>query len=183
MKTCNNCKIEKPLAEFHKNRGTCKLCRKMKQREYLSRDEIKIKRNNKQKEWYSKNKDKAKKYQKDYYLENKDIHNKKMEEYHSRPEIVEKRKTYSRDYYEKNIGKIKAKSAKRRATLRNATLPGYDEEIKEIYATCPKGYHVDHIMPLQGENLCGLHVPWNLQHLEARENLKKGNKIKRVSKI
>ena len=56
--------------------------------------------------------------------------------------------------------------------------PGWanKEKIKEIYVKCPEGYHVDHIIPLKGELVSGLHVETNLQYLTVEENLKKSNK-------
>ena len=74
-----------------------------------------------------------------------------------------------------------AKRVRRRATQLNATpkwLTKDDKEkIRKIYAKCPKGYHVDHIIPLRGKNVCGLHVPNNLRIVTAYVNQSKSNKF------
>ena len=64
------------------------------------------------------------------------------------------------------------RALKLKATPKWANL----DKIKEIYNNCPDGYHVDHIIPLQGKNICGLHIETNLQYLPASENVKKSNK-------
>jgi len=69
-----------------------------------------------------------------------------------------------------------AQVAKRRASQLQRTPPWADlSAIKAIYLSCPSDHHVDHIVPLQGHTVCGLHVHYNLQHLPARENTRKGN--------
>jgi hypothetical protein len=92
-----------------------------------------------------------------------------------------------KEYYEthKNTEKFKKRhnfhEANRRAAKLNATpkwlTTEQKQQIKNIYNDCPTGFHVDHIVPLQGQEVKGLHVPWNLQALPEKLNLIKGNKV------
>lgn len=48
-------------------------------------------------------------------------------------------------------------------------------ELINVYVNCPKTFEIDHIIPLRGENVSGLHVPWNLQILTKIDNIIKSN--------
>lgn len=67
---------------------------------------------------------------------------------------------------------------RRRRRYRLATPQWGDlNALVQFAANCPEGHHVDHIIPLQGDAVCGLHLLENLQYLPAEENLSKQNKI------
>jgi hypothetical protein len=80
--------------------------------------------------------------------------------------------------YKNNVGQFKANTAKRRAAQLQRT-PKWANllNIEIFYNKCPEGYHVDHIVPLQGDTVSGLHVENNLQYLLAKDNLSKSNKF------
>lgn len=67
---------------------------------------------------------------------------------------------------------------KRIADQKNRTPCWSDlDKIKEIYQKAQKmgpDFHVDHVVPLSGKTVSGLHIPENLQIIPAKENLLKG---------
>ena len=80
-------------------------------------------------------------------------------------------------WQENNREKVRLKNANERATrIQRFPVWADKESIKEFYFNCPEGYHVDHIIPLKGKEVSGLHVIENLQYLPAKENMSKGNR-------
>jgi hypothetical protein len=201
-KICSKCKEEKLLENFSRKarnkdglKAHCKSCDEVyysanrvrileqKQQYYLEhqedmivekrlyRKENSVKIKEKDKIRYVKNRARILEYKKIYNLKNKDS----IRKYH----IL---------YSIRNRHILTALHAKRRARKLNATpdwLTVDDfEHIQEFYTIAKmfklytgQDYHVDHIVPLQGENVCGLHVPWNLQVLTATDNLSKSNRF------
>ena len=80
--------------------------------------------------------------------------------------------------------KVKKQNAYRAIKL--SATPSWADRlaIDQIYKTATergkrtgKKYNVDHIVPLQGKSVCGLHVQTNLRIVLARTNHKKGNRF------
>lgn len=196
-KICNVCEIEKELIFFYKKKGCrfgvssiCRECQKKKSlNNYKENQEL---RKIQMKKWRDENKEHLKQYESkrcktkkrkelakknaaDRYIKNKkEILNKNAKWAKENPDKQYKR---TRRWRQDNKELVTSYVVKYKAQKLNATLEGYDAEIKEIYKNCPEGYEVDHIMPLQGNGICGLHVPWNLQYLTPYENKSKSNKI------
>lgn len=102
-----------------------------------------------------------------------------------RKQMAEHLRNMFRLWRKANPEKTAAQKAKRRANLKNAQPDWVDEsELLKFYklrlemnAITGIEHQVDHIVPLAGKNVCGLHVPWNLRVIPARENQSKKNKL------
>ncbi len=158
MKICSRCSIEKSLTEFYKEKRTkdglyphCKACHKA----YCGN-------------WEAQNSDKVR----------ADDARRKRKAYLKDPKKFQDK---SRQWRQENPGDHCANTAKYRAAKIQRTPPWLTAEqwlqIKDVYRSRPDDHHVDHIVPLRGTIISGLHVPWNLQHLLAEDNQQKGNRL------
>lgn len=128
--------------------------------------------------WYRDNKERKKAYDLVYNTKNRAKKNAQSRKWVA--DNYAKRKEIMKADYRKFKGRVFASCAARRARVAKA-LPSWltkeqRQTIRLIYENRPEGYHVDHIVPIKGKNVSGLHVPWNLQYLPALENFSKGNK-------
>lgn len=121
-------------------------------------------------------------YDKAYYQRNKKkrlLQSKAYYEQHKEEQKSHKKIWYN-NHYKQDPKYYLAKCNKRRGVKLQRTPTWLTKEqleaIKQIYKNCPSWAVVDHIIPLQGRNVSGLHVPWNLQYLTPEENKTKSNK-------
>jgi hypothetical protein len=183
MKHCHCCNTTKPLDAFNNNaskkdgkQSRCIACRavyrkenyekiRASDKEYCKRNKEKVTAS--RAAWARNNKEKVSQYNRKWVAANKD-----------------KVREAAKAYQEAQPSKFRAYASKRRAKLLNA-LPSWvdTEKIKVIYEyrqlcsnVLGQVFHVDHIVPLQGKTVCGLHAPANLQVLTASENMSKKNK-------
>jgi hypothetical protein len=88
----------------------------------------------------------------------------------------ERHKKYQKIWRKENWHSYRAYLASRKKRVKKATPRWADlKAIKLFYVNCPKGFHVDHIVPITGRKVSGLHVMNNLQYLPAKDNMSKGN--------
>jgi hypothetical protein len=143
------------------------------------------------KEWYAKNveseRTKAMQYYYENYEKNKERIIKTVSDWQKTNK--EKYRKIAKKCYEKTKHKRFAWQALARAAKRNAVPKWVNgelkQEIQKFYVearvkTKETGinYEVDHIVPLMGDNVCGLHVPWNLRVITRFENRSKANRFK-----
>jgi hypothetical protein len=100
----------------------------------------------------------------------------------------EKIKKIGHAWRKRNAAKHSSKQALRR-TIKLQASPKWltaiqKAQIQEFYDICTAlsmqtgiKHHVDHICPLNGKNVKGLHVPWNMQVIPASENIRKSNRV------
>jgi hypothetical protein len=165
MKHCWKCSISKPEIDFGVNKSKsdglateCKPCKRQQDREYAARNREAAKQ--RASEWY----------------------------YNNHEYALQRNKENSKLWLKNNKDKHCAYQNKRRAVKLQATPKWLKEEhhkqIESFYwlaklqcELTDTKYEVDHIVPLKGKTVCGLHVPWNLQLLTERENRSKSNRI------
>ena len=170
-KKCNKCGVEKPLTEFYKHTNrkdkrdsVCKLCARARaaaryeaKKEEIIQASVIAQRARRQ---TPEGKEALKRY-------NQTAHDRKM---------AWKKTEKGRASCVYNINKYRA------AKLDRTAAWAIESKIKEIYAEASRlseltgiTFHVDHIIPLRGELVSGLHVESNLQILPWYENLAKSN--------
>lgn len=166
-KQCSKCKEIKIVSEFFLNKGqprnSCKVCTKAQNDAWYQRNKKQVCQRTGS--YYRDNKEKYTEYQRAWRVKNPEAGRETTQRYRNKDRVA---------YRREDLIRVAARrAAKIQRTPKWADL----DKIAEIYRKCPEGYVVDHIIPLRGKVVSGLHVESNLQYLTHSENCRKSNKF------
>lgn len=159
---CNTCRKNKSDEEFYKSDLSIKICKSCRKNKELLR--------------YQTKKDEIRTQQNTYYEKYYEV---------NRSKILALKRKNSKNYYSNHKATTIARTRKRQGLIKQATPSWANlDEMNKIYKLAEElskkeniKYHVDHVIPLNNELVCGLHNEFNLQILKAFDNLSKGNKF------
>lgn len=165
-KTCTTCGVIKPLTEYSPRKDrplgvhySCKSCLAEKARVYRRGKE------------YSEEEREAARIRSANWRKENPVRNSEMKKNWAKRNRHKKLQASARYKLERDKRSPNWLSAEDKERIDNYYWLASD--LKNITG---EDYHVDHIVPLKGKNVSGLHVPWNLQVLPSDINLSKGNK-------
>lgn len=146
------------LAGRRVSNSQCTECNRLHEKKWQAENDVAFREGKKR--WRDKNLERLSAYRLDWRKKN-----------------LEKDRAALRQWMANNPGAMNTLYAKRRAVRQKALPPWADmQAIRQIYREAKKlGMHVDHIIPLRGKLVCGLHVENNLQLLTREENTRKRN--------
>ncbi len=176
MRTCSQCSEAKPETEFyfHATRGRyearCKQCFRSKVKSYADANREEVRERNKvaTAKFRDANREGERKRLRAHVAANKEL-------YAERSRVWRKTKPHLNAAKEAKRRAIKAKATPKWADL--TAIKAIYEEAAQLTARTGVLMHVDHIVPLKGANVCGLHCEANLRVVPAVDNLRKSNRL------
>ena len=203
MKVCTACLIAKPLECFHNEAASkdgkkprCKQCISEYSKTYFYKNHAS--QLEKGKRYKQENKDSISLQKKESYANNKASESLRAKRYRQKnlAKLIDQVKAYreknrevlranNRQYHKEHPYVGRNATQRRRARLKQAIPIWADRvSIRAVYKKAAdlerltgRKFHVDHIVPLHSEFVCGLHVFENLRIVEPTENLQKSNKF------
>lgn len=169
------CKHGHVSVRWTKNRQ-CLICSRSYSRQYYNDNDEQQRRNNRL--WKRNNPEKHAAYNRAWAKANVDsVNATKRRRLERDPDrFYAQARERSRLFYQRHPTLVNANAAAHRAQRLKRHCEWADKEALRFFYECrPAGCHVDHIVPLQGDLISGLHVETNLQWLPAIENVRKGN--------
>lgn len=187
MKTCARCKQLKPFGEFYPRTDRpggymprCKTCKAEGAAAYRAANQHDTRRRSR--EWHAANRERSTANTLAWQAANREANLARMREY-KRENAASVRQQW-REWRDANRHVVRELKMRRRAALASAVPVWADRRaIRDVYAQAVKlsaqtgtPYTVDHIVPLQSDIVCGLHVEHNLRPMPFLENCSKGNR-------